>query len=229
MSQVRIQTEIPGPKSKEVVAREQLHLAPGLQAFALWSGIAMETGRGSYLTDVDGNTYVDLIGGIGVNALGHCHPNYVRALVDQAQKLTVGSLTSRPRADLVNEVSELAPSGLDRLQLYSGGAEAVESALRLARSYTGRQDIVGFWGAFHGKTAGAMSLISLPLRTELSLLRHRLRGLRPQGDQSPNHRTGGGGDHRADAGNGWQHHPPSRISSRHRRCSARIRSAADRR
>ena len=164
MSPVRIQTEIPGPKSKEVVAREQRHLAPGLQAFALWAGIAMETGRGSYLTDVDGNTYVDLIGGIGVNALGHCHPNYVRALVDQAQKLTVGSLTSRPRADLVNEVSELAPSGLDRLQLYSGGAEAVESALRLARSYTGRQDIVGFWGAFHGKTAGAMSLMGSEAR-----------------------------------------------------------------
>lgn len=164
MSPVRIQTEIPGPKSKEIVAREQRHLAPGLQAFALWAGIAIETGRGSYLTDVDGNTYVDLIGGIGVNALGHCHPNYVRALVDQAQKLTVGSLTSRPRADLVNEVSELAPSGLDRLQLYSGGAEAVESALRLARSYTGRQDIVGFWGAFHGKTAGAMSLMGSEAR-----------------------------------------------------------------
>ncbi len=164
MSPVRIQTEIPGPKSKEIVAREQRHLAPGLQAFALWAGIAIETGRGSYLTDVDGNTYVDLIGGIGVNALGHCHPNYVRALVDQAHKLMVGSLTSRPRADLVNEVSELAPSGLDRLQLYSGGAEAVESALRLARSYTGRQDIVGFWGAFHGKTAGAMSLMGSEAR-----------------------------------------------------------------
>ena len=164
MSPVRIQTEIPGPKSKEIVAREQRHLASGLQAFALWAGVAMETGRGSYLTDVDGNTYVDLIGGIGVNALGHCHPSYVRALVDQAQKLTVGSLTSRPRADLVNEVSELAPSGLDRLQLYSGGAEAVESALRLARSYTGRQDIVGFWGAFHGKTAGAMSLMGSEAR-----------------------------------------------------------------
>ena len=159
MGKVHIQSEIPGPKSREVVAREQRHLAPGLQAFALWAGIAVERGRGSYLTDVDGNTYVDLIGGIGVNSLGHCHPKYVQVLTEQIQKLTLGSLTSEPRAELVNEVAEVAPEGLDRLQLYSGGAEAVESALRLARSHTGRHDVVGFLGAFHGKTAGAMSLM----------------------------------------------------------------------
>jgi 4-aminobutyrate aminotransferase/(S)-3-amino-2-methylpropionate transaminase len=164
MAQVSIKTEIPGPRSKEVVAREQGHLAPGLQAFALWAGVAMDRGSGSYLTDVDGNTYVDLIGGIGVNSLGHCHPKYVKAITEQAKKLTVGSLTSEPRAELVNEVAQLAPNGLDRLQLYSGGAEAVESALRLARSHTGRQDVVGFWGAFHGKTAGAMSLMGSEAR-----------------------------------------------------------------
>lgn len=159
MGQVEIKTEIPGPKSKAMVAREQENLAPGLQGFALWAGVAMAEGKGSYLTDVDGNRYVDLIGGIGVNALGHCHPNYVKALVDQSQKLTVGSLTSAPRAELVHQVCEMAPNGLDRLQLYSGGSEAVESALRLARVYTQRQDVVGFWGGFHGKTAGTMSLM----------------------------------------------------------------------
>jgi 4-aminobutyrate aminotransferase-like enzyme len=159
MGKVRLRTEIPGPRSREVVAREQRHLAPGLQAFALWAGIAVDQGEGSYLTDVDGNVYLDFIGGIGVNALGHCHPNYVEALTRQAQKLTLGSLTSEPRAELVNEVAEIAPTGLDRLQLYSGGSEAVESALRLARCYTGNQDVVGFWGGFHGKTAGAMSLM----------------------------------------------------------------------
>lgn len=164
MTKVEIRTEVPGPRSKEVVAREQRHLAPGLQAFALWAGLAMDRGSGSYLTDVDGNTFVDLIGGIGVNALGHCHPAYVKAITDQAKKLTVGSLTSEPRAELVNEVAAIAPKGLDRLQLYSGGSEAVESALRLARSRTGRQDVVGFWGAFHGKTAGAMSLMGSDAR-----------------------------------------------------------------
>jgi len=164
MTKVEIRTEVPGPRSKEVVAREQRHLAPGLQAFALWAGLAMDRGSGSYLTDVDGNTFVDLIGGIGVNALGHCHPAYVKAITEQAKKLTVGSLTSEPRAELVNEVAGIAPKGLDRLQLYSGGSEAVESALRLARSRTARQDVVGFWGAFHGKTAGAMSLMGSDAR-----------------------------------------------------------------
>jgi 4-aminobutyrate aminotransferase-like enzyme len=124
----------------------------------------MDSGEGSYLTDVDGNRYVDLIGGIGVNALGHCHPKYVAALTEQTKKLTVGSLTSAPRAQLMHEVAQMAPAGLDRLQLYSGGAEAVESALRLARVYTGRQDVMGFWGGFHGKTAGAMALMGSEAR-----------------------------------------------------------------
>ncbi len=167
---VVIRTPIPGPRSQEIVAKEQRHLAPGLQGFALWAGVAMDRGQGSTLTDVDGNTYVDLIGGIGVNALGHCHPRYVAALTEQAQRLTVGSFTSAPRAELVNEVCDLAPAGLDRLQLYSSGAEAVESALRLARCATGRQEIAGFWGGFHGKTAGAAALMGSSARHGLGPL-----------------------------------------------------------
>jgi 4-aminobutyrate aminotransferase-like enzyme len=167
---VVIRTPIPGPRSQQIVAKEQRHLAPGLQGFALWAGVAMDHGRGSTLTDVDGNTYVDLIGGIGVNALGHCHPRYVAALTEQAQRLTVGSFTSEPRAELVNEVCEMAPAKLDRLQLYSSGAEAVESALRLARCATGRQEVVGFWGGFHGKTAGAMALMGSTARHGLGPL-----------------------------------------------------------
>jgi len=170
MKRARIRTPVPGPRSREVVASEQRHLAPGLQGFALWAGVAMESGSGSTLTDVDGNVYVDLIGGIGVNALGHCHPRYVEALAAQAAKLTVGSFTSLPRAELVNEVCAMAPAGLDRLQLYSGGAEAVESALRLARQRTGRQEVVGFWGGFHGKTAGAAALLGSRSRTALGPL-----------------------------------------------------------
>jgi 4-aminobutyrate aminotransferase-like enzyme len=170
MGKISLGTAIPGPRSREVVAHERRHLAPGLQGFALWSGVAMATGKGSTLTDVDGNTYVDLIGGIGVNALGHCHPRHVEAIAAQAQRLTVGSFTSEPRAALVNAVCELAPPGLDRLQLYSSGAEAVESALRLARHATGRREVVGFWGAFHGKTAGAAALLGSPARQALGPL-----------------------------------------------------------
>ncbi len=126
MRKIRLRTDIPGPRSREVVALEQRHLAPGLQTFAQWSGVAMGSGTGSILTDVDGNSYVDLIGGIGVNALGHCHPRHAEAIAAQARSLVVGSFTSEPRAALVDAVCGLAPRGLDRLQLYSSGAEAVE-------------------------------------------------------------------------------------------------------
>jgi 4-aminobutyrate aminotransferase/(S)-3-amino-2-methylpropionate transaminase len=170
MANVTIKTAIPGPRSQQIVAAEQRHLAPGLQGFALWAGIAMHHGQGSYLTDVDGNTYIDLIGGIGVNSLGHCHPRYVEALKRQVEKLTVGSFTSEPRSELVNEITSMAPAGLDRLQLYSGGAEAVESALRLSRCYTKRSEVVGFWGGFHGKTAGAMAVTGSAIRYGLGPL-----------------------------------------------------------
>jgi len=74
LSGPHIETEIPGPRSRALVAQEQQHLAPGLQGFALSSGIAVEQAEGSIIEDVDGNRFVDLIGGIGVNALGHRHP-----------------------------------------------------------------------------------------------------------------------------------------------------------
>src|SRR5437868_8044973 len=153
-----IQTEIPGPKSRALVGEEQRHLAPGLQGFALSSGIAVERAQGSVIEDVDGNRYVDPIGGIGVNSLGHCHPAYTEALHEQIDKATVGSFTSAPRAELINEVARLTPKGVDRVQLYSSGAEAVESAFRLAKNHTGHHEVVGFWGGFHGKTAGTLSV-----------------------------------------------------------------------
>src|SRR5205085_5866686 len=113
-----IQTAVPGPRSRTVVAQEQRHLAPGLQGFALSSGIAVERAQGSVVEDVDGNRFVDLIGGIGVNSLGHGHPAYKEALHAQIEKATVGSFTSAPRAELIDEVAKLAPKGVDRVQLY---------------------------------------------------------------------------------------------------------------
>ena len=152
-----LQTQVPGPKSRALVAEEQQALAPGLQGFALMSGIAVERAQGSVIEDVDGNRFVDLIGGIGVNSLGHSHPAYKEALHAQIEKATVGSFTSAPRAQLVNEVAKLTPKGCDKVQLYSSGAEAVESALRLAKNATGKHEVVGFWGGFHGKTMGALA------------------------------------------------------------------------
>src|SRR5919198_4836563 len=107
-----IKTAIPGPQSQKLRKREDEHLAPGLQNFALLAGIAVKEARGSAVTDVDGNTLIDLIGGIGVNALGHSHPTYVRAIQAQVEKASVGSFTSEARVKLVEQLAEhrLSPS-----------------------------------------------------------------------------------------------------------------------
>jgi 4-aminobutyrate aminotransferase-like enzyme len=156
----KIDTEVPGPKSKALRAREDAHIAPGLQGYALMAGIAVADAKGSAITDVDGNVFLDLIGGIAVNALGHSHPVYVKALQDQVARASVGALTSEARALLGERLAARTPSkALHRLQLYSSGAEAVESALRLAKCHTGKHEFVSFWGAFHGKTMGVLSLM----------------------------------------------------------------------
>ncbi len=119
----------------------------------------MVEGRGCTLFDADGNEYLDFFAGVAVASLGHSHPRFVAGLSDQLQRLTVGSFTTEVRVALVKLLAELAPGGLKRTQLYSGGAEAVEAAVRLAKSYTKKHEIVGFWGGFHGKTGGVMGLI----------------------------------------------------------------------
>jgi 4-aminobutyrate aminotransferase-like enzyme len=132
------------------------------------AGIVVEDGRGSALTDVDGNTYLDFIGGINVNALGHSHPVFVKALQEQAAKVSVGSFTTRARVELAERLAAKPPApGVHRLQLYSGGAEAVESALRLAKCHTGKHEFVSFWGGFHGKTLGALSLMGSTFKDRL--------------------------------------------------------------
>jgi 4-aminobutyrate aminotransferase-like enzyme len=145
-------------RTKALFDDEQTFIAPGLQTIALLSGLAIERGRGARLTDFDGRTYLDLNAGVSVASLGHCHPRYIAALTAQLGAVTVGSFTSRPRADLVRLIADLAPGRLTRTQFFSGGAEAVEAAIRLARSHTKRADIIGFTGAFHGKTAGVLPL-----------------------------------------------------------------------
>ena len=152
-------------RTKKLFDEEHQFIAPGLQTIALLSGLAMERGQGATLTDLDGNTYLDLNAGVSVASLGHAHPGYVAALTAQIEKLTVGSFTSRPRAELVKLIADLAPGELSRTQFFSGGAEAVEAAIRLARSYTKRTDIVGFTGGFHGKTAGVLPLSDVDWKT----------------------------------------------------------------
>ena len=151
---------VPGPKSQELRKKEDQHLAPGLQGFALMAGVVVQEAKGSYVKDVDGNTFIDIIGGIGVNGLGHSHPRWVKAVQAQVAQASVGSFTSPARVKLLEHLAQNRPAPeLHRAQLYSSGAEAVESALRLAKSYTGKSEFVSFWGGFHGKTMGALSLM----------------------------------------------------------------------
>jgi len=145
-------------RTKALFDEEQRFIAPGLQTIALLSELAIERGSGATLTDLDGNTYLDLNAGVSVASLGHAHPKYVAALTAQLGAVTVGSFTSRPRAELAKLITDLAPGNLDRVQFFSGGAEAVEAAIKLARSFTKRTDIVGFTGGFHGKTAGVLPI-----------------------------------------------------------------------
>lgn len=134
-------------------------MAPGLQSIALYSGLAMARGNGCKLVDADGNEYLDFIAGIGVGSVGHCHPHYVEALKRQVERLTFGSFTTETRTRFLERLASVTPQGLTRIQLFSGGAEAVEAAFRLAKSATHKFEFVGFWGAFHGKTGGVLGLL----------------------------------------------------------------------
>jgi 4-aminobutyrate aminotransferase/(S)-3-amino-2-methylpropionate transaminase len=157
----------PGPRSRRIVERERRHMAPGLQSFAQYAGLAMARGAGCTLYDEDGNEYIDFIAGIGVGSVGHCHPHYVEALKRQVERLTFGSFTTETRARFLELLGSLTPEGLTRIQMFSGGAEAVEAALRLAKAATGKREVIGFWGGFHGKTGGVLGLLGSEFKHHL--------------------------------------------------------------
>jgi len=154
---LRVLTDLPGPKSRALRAAEAEHLAPGTQAIWEYAGIAVDSGAGSELLDVDGNRFLDFVAGISVAALGYAHPRYLAEFTAQLSKIHVGSFTTEARLKALTLLAEMLPKDLNKVQLFSGGAEAVESALRLARAYTGKFEVLSFWGGFHGKTSGALA------------------------------------------------------------------------
>jgi 4-aminobutyrate aminotransferase-like enzyme len=154
-----IATAIPGPQSREIFDLEQRYMAPGRQRISLQAGIAFERGEGAALIDADGNVFLDFFAGVAVASLGHAHPAMSDALARQVKRLMVGTFATPERAEAFRLLAEVAPGKLKRAHLYSGGAEAVEAALRLARSVTKKHEVVSFWGGFHGKTGGVIGLI----------------------------------------------------------------------
>jgi 4-aminobutyrate aminotransferase-like enzyme len=154
----RLMTSVPGPRSLALWERESVVIAPGLQSVTQWARVSFSHGDGAILYDVDGNAIIDFMAGIGVASIGHGHPKQAAAIAEQAGKLAAGSFTSKPRVELLETLRDLLPAHLTRMQLYSGGAEAVEAALRLARCATRKSTVVGFWGGYHGKTEGTRPL-----------------------------------------------------------------------
>ena len=157
----------PGPRSRVIVERERRVAAAGMQGFALYAGLAMARGQGTTLIDEDGQEYIDFIAGITIGSVGHCHPHYVEALKRQVEKLTFGSFTTETRTRFLEMLASLTPEGLTRIQMFSGGAEAVEAALRLAKAATGKREVIGFWGGFHGKTGGVLGLLGSDFKHHL--------------------------------------------------------------
>jgi 4-aminobutyrate aminotransferase len=150
---------LPGPKAKAAIEADARLISP---SYTRSYPLVAKTGRGSRITDVDGNEFLDLAAGIAVNSTGHCHPDVVAAIQKQAAELLHISGTdffNEPLTDLAEHLSAVAPmKGPHKFFYGNSGAEAIECALKLARYHTGRQQVISFFGAFHGRTMGALSL-----------------------------------------------------------------------
>src|SRR5688572_23175815 len=161
MGAIKKVTEIPGPKSKAMLARRAAAVSSGLGRA---TDVVVERAEGALVHDVDGNTLIDLAGGIGMLAVGHCPPTVVEAISEQAKKLIhVCSIvaTYEPYVRLCEVLNDIAPGNFTKKTLLCGsGAEAVENAIKLARISTGRPAVICFEGAYHGRTLLGMTLTS---------------------------------------------------------------------
>src|SRR6516164_6477216 len=154
-----VRTPLPGPKAQALLERDARFVSP---SYTRIYPLVVERGSGAVIQDVDGNLFLDFTAGIAVTATGHCHPKVVEEITDQAHKLLHMSGTDfyyKPQIDLSQRLAELGPGlGPKRVFFTNSGAEALEAALKLALWHTGRSRAVAFFGAFHGRTYGAMSL-----------------------------------------------------------------------
>ena len=155
----RIVTELPGPKARAIIARDEEVASPSLtRAYPL----VAESGSGVVVTDVDGNRFLDFAAGIAVCSTGHSHPKVAAAIAEQAGRLIHIAATDfyEPRyLELMERLAAIAPfRGHARVFLTNSGTEAVEGAIKLARYHTHRPGIIAFEGGFHGRTLGSLSL-----------------------------------------------------------------------
>jgi 4-aminobutyrate aminotransferase len=154
-----IKTSLPGPEGKTLIQIDQTYVSP---SYTRVYPLVVKEAKGVWVHDVDGNVFLDFTAGIAVCATGHCHPDVVRAIRDQAERLLHMSGTDfyyEPQIVLAQKLASLAPGeGIKRTYFGNSGAEAVEAAFKLARYHTRRELNIAFFGAFHGRTMGALSL-----------------------------------------------------------------------
>ncbi|MDP8949882.1 MAG: 4-aminobutyrate--2-oxoglutarate transaminase [Actinomycetota bacterium] len=161
LESTRIKTEIPGPKSRALLERRRGAVSSGV---GIATPIFAQEAKGALLTDVDGNTFIDFGGGIGVMNVGHADRRVVAAVRDQVERFTHTCFyvtEYEPYVELAERLNALVPGDFEkRSAFFNSGAEAVENSVKIARSYTRRPAILTFENAFHGRTLLAMTLTS---------------------------------------------------------------------
>jgi 4-aminobutyrate aminotransferase/(S)-3-amino-2-methylpropionate transaminase len=160
---IELKTEIPGPRSRAVLDRLRASVASPL---SITFPVVAAEASGATLTDVDGNTFIDFAGGVGCLNVGHSHPQVVRAAQEQLDRFSHTDFTVVPYevyAELSERLLARAPfTGPAKIAFFNAGTEAVENAVKFARAYTGRAAVIGFEGAFHGRTYLSLALTSRP-------------------------------------------------------------------
>ncbi len=153
------QPSIPGPRTRELLKRDEAVMSPSMPRSYPF---AIAQGKGSEVWDVDGNRYLDLMTGIAVASTGHSHPEVVQAIKDQAEKflhICVSDFYYEVAVELAEKLDTIAPfKEQAQVFLANSGTEAVEAAMKLSRAATGRQQFIAFYGAFHGRSLGSLSL-----------------------------------------------------------------------
>jgi len=156
-----MKTAVPGPRSLEILERKHRVVADPLSIYA---PVVAESGQGATITDVDGNTFVDFTGGVGCLNVGHAHPRVTAAVQEQAERFLHTDFSVIPYelyVLLAERLLELTPiSGPTKAAFFNAGTEAVENAIKFARSYTKRPAVIAFEGGFHGRTLLSLSLTS---------------------------------------------------------------------
>ena len=158
---IHLQTAVPGPRSQEILERKERVVA---SPFAVYLPVVVAEAHGSTLTDVDGNTFIDFTGGVGVLNVGHTHPHVVEAVQEQAARFIHTDFTIVPYevyVSLAERLVGVAPfRGPAKAAFFNAGTEAVENAVKFARAYTRRPAVIAFDGAFHGRTLLSLSMTS---------------------------------------------------------------------